>query len=149
MNPPAIRTQSSAGGVIFRKKSGKGEPEVALISVKGGTVWTLPKGLIGNRESPEEAAVREVAEETGLRGEIVEKIGNIQYWYFSAEENTRFKKTVTFYLIKYITGSTAEHDFEVEASEWFPLTEAKKKIIYKGDKEILEKAGLMLEKTGD
>lgn len=146
MNPPVIKSQNSAGGVIFRKMSGEKEPEVALILVKGGTVWTLPKGLIGNRESPEEAALREVGEETGLKGKLLEKIGDIHYWYYSAEENTRFKKTVNFYLLKYLSGSTEEHDFEVEASRWFPISEARQKVVYKGDKEILEKASRMLEK---
>jgi len=146
MHPPSIRSQTSAGGVVYRKKEGR-EPEVVLISVKEGTVWTLPKGLIGKGEDPEQAALREVAEETGLKAQIVDKLGDISYWYYAVGENVKYRKTVHFYLMKYISGTTADHDREVETAQWFPLAEAMEKIIYKGDKNILEKVNRILEKA--
>jgi 8-oxo-dGTP diphosphatase len=144
-HPPSIKSQTSAGGVVYRKRAHKG-PEVILIAVKGGSVWTLPKGLIAKGEKPEEAALREVSEETGVKARLIEKIGDISYWYYATEENTKYRKTVHFYLMEYLSGSTEEHDFEVEDSRWFPLEEAMQKIVYKGDKSILEKAKEMLEK---
>jgi 8-oxo-dGTP diphosphatase len=138
VRPAALKTQSSAGGVIFRKHGG--QPEVALIAVKGGTVWCLPKGLVDRGETPEETAVREVGEETGLRGRIVDRIGQITYWYYAKEENAKYKKTVSFYLMEFEGGSTADHDFEVDEASWFPIEEAVSKATYKGDREILLKA---------
>jgi 8-oxo-dGTP diphosphatase len=145
-HPPSIRIQTSAGGVVFRKAQGQG-PEVALIAVKDGRVWTLPKGLVGTGEKLDEAALREVSEETGLKGELVAKIGEVSYWYFSRDENTKFRKTVHFYLMKYLSGSTEEHDREVDESAWFPIDEAIRKVTYKGDIETLRKARQMIEKT--
>jgi len=146
MHPPSIKSQTSAGGVVYRQGEGK-EPEVALIAVKGGTVWTLPKGLIGKGEDPEEAALREVAEETGLKARLEAKIDDISYWYYATEENVKYRKTVHFYLMRYVSGSTAGHDFEVDAAQWFPLSEALKRVVYKGDRSILEKTKEMLEKA--
>ncbi|MDA8169485.1 MAG: NUDIX hydrolase [Nitrospiraceae bacterium] len=143
MHPSSLRIQTSAGGVIFR--NAKDGPQVALVSVKGGKVWTLPKGSVGKGESLEHTALREVSEETGLTGELIEKIGEITYWYFIPEENAKCRKTVHFYLMRYLHGDTAGHDREVDESAWFPVGEALQKAVYKGDREILAKAGKMLE----
>ncbi len=148
MNPPSIKMQTSAGGVVYRKRHGRPGFEVALISVKGGTVWTLPKGVVAGGEKVEDAALREVAEETGLKAGIVDKIGSVSYWYYSSDENAKYKKTVHFYLMRYLSGSTEGHDYEVDASEWFPIETALEKVLYKGDKETLLKARKMLEEAG-
>lgn len=141
--PAAIKKQTSSGGVIFRN-SRKGI-EVALIAVKNKTVWCLPKGAIDKNEDFQTAAVREVREETGLSGEVIDKIGKISYWYFSKDENVRFNKTVYFYLMEYKSGNTDEHDQEVDESRWFLIDEAINKLTYKGEKEILQKARQMIE----
>ena len=142
--PAAIKKQTSSGGVIFRN-SRKGI-EVALIAVKNKTVWCLPKGAIDKNEDFQTAAVREVREETGLSGEIIDKIGKISYWYFIKDENVKFNKTVYFYLMEYKSGNTDEHDREVDESRWFLIDEAINKLTYKGEKEILQKARQMIEK---
>lgn len=170
-----VRTQNSAGGVVFRR-SGPGF-DVALVSVKGGKVWTLPKGLINKGESPRETALREVAEETGLKGEIMDDLGEITYWYVAKEtpsprpcrsslamarreqcrvtpegrggnqtEYIRYKKTVYFYLMEYLSGDTANHDWEVDECAWFPLEKAIETVTYKGDRQMLEKAKELLER---
>jgi 8-oxo-dGTP diphosphatase len=146
MKPASLKTQVSSGGVIFRKH--KGRIEVALIAVKGGTVWCLPKGIVNKGETPEETALREVEEETGLKGNILGKIGQISYWYFIKEENVKCKKTVYFYLMQYVSGSTDNHDWEVDESAWFPIDEAINKIAFKGDREIVEKAKRMILDNG-
>jgi 8-oxo-dGTP pyrophosphatase MutT (NUDIX family) len=143
MRPGPIKRQVSAGGVIFRKNDSL--IEIALIAVKGGQVWCLPKGIIDNGESPEMAAVREVSEETGLQGRIIEKLGEINYWYYIKEEEARCRKTVHFFLIEYETGDTSQHDFEVDLVSWFPIDDALKRANYKGEREIIEKAREMLE----
>ena len=141
--PATIKKQTSSGGVIFRN-SRKGI-EAALIAVKNKTVWCLPKGAIDKNEDFQTAAVREVREETGLLGEIIDEIGKISYWYFSKDENVRFNKTVYFYLMEYKSGSTDAHDQEVDEARWFLIDEAINKLTYKGEKEILQKARQMIE----
>ena len=138
MRPGPIKRQVSAGGVIFRKNDSS--VEIALIAVKGGHVWCLPKGTIDKGESPEVTAVREVSEETGLQGRIIEKLGEINYWYYIKEEEARCRKTVHFFLIEYESGDTSQHDFEVDLVSWFPIDDALKKANYKGEREIIEKA---------
>ncbi|TAL22460.1 MAG: NUDIX hydrolase [Nitrospirae bacterium] len=139
-----MKNQVSSGGVIFRTNADK--TEIALIAVKGGNVLSLPKGIVDKGESPEETAVREVREETGLRGRIKDKIGEISYWYYIKGENARCRKTVHFYLMEYLSGSTKDHDAEVDDAAWFPLDEALGKVSYKGDREIIEKAKGMIKK---
>ena len=143
MRPGPIIRQVSAGGVIFRKNDSS--IEIALIAVKGGHVWCLPKGIIDKGESPEMAAVREVSEETGLQGRIIEKLGEINYWYYIKEEEARCRKTVHFFLIEYETGDTSQHDFEVDLVSWFPIDDALKKASYKGERDIIEKAEEILK----
>jgi 8-oxo-dGTP pyrophosphatase MutT (NUDIX family) len=141
--PGPVKRQVSAGGVIFRKNNSS--IEIALIAVKGGNVWCLPKGVIDKGESAEIAAVREVSEETGLQGRIIEKLGEINYWYYIKEEEARCRKTVHFFLIEYESGETSQHDFEVDLVSWFPIEDALKKANYKGEREIIEKAEKILK----
>lgn len=132
------KAQTSAGGVVYKKE---GEfVEVALVSTKRGKVWTLPKGLIGEGETPEQAALREVKEESGLTGKIVDSLGEIKYWYYHKEQNTTYRKTVHYFLMEYTSGSVKEHDWEVDEVAWFPIDMALSKVVYKGDKEILQRA---------
>ncbi len=138
MKPAALKTQVSSGGVIFRRHDNI--IEVAMISVRGGKVWCLPKGLIDKGEAPEKAAIREVAEETGLNGRIIEKLGEKTYWYYIKEENAKCRKTVHFFLMEYEGGDVSNHDWEVDNACWFSIDEALKKASYRGEKEIIEKA---------
>ncbi len=145
MRPATIKHQVSYGGVIFRTNADV--TEIALIAVKDGNIWCLPKGIIDKGESPEETAVREVREETGLKGRIRDKIGEVSFWYYIKGENARCRKTVHFYLMEYLGGSTKDHDAEVDDASWFPLDTALAKVSYKGDKKMIEKAKEMIGKS--
>ena len=143
MKPASVRIQTSAGGVVYRLTP-KG-PEVAMISVKRGNVWTLPKGAVDEGEKLEETALREVSEETGLKAELVGRLGEITYWYYLSEEKARCKKTVHFYLMRHTGGSTRRHDQEVDNAAWFPIKKAIGVTTYKGDREMLERAEELLK----
>ncbi len=142
IRPAALKTQTSSGGVIYRNVDGS--LEIALVSVKGGTAWCLPKGVVDHGETPEMAAVREVREETGLNGRIIGRLGDISYWYYIREENTKCRKTVSFYLMDYVSGDTADHDAEVDSAAWYPLETALETVTYRGDRSIIEKAKELL-----
>ena len=149
MKPATIKNRVSSGGVIFRKTSTNGF-EIALVAVKRGSIWCLPKGIVEKGESQEETSVREVREETGLSGRVIGKIGNISYWYFIKEENAKCRKTVHFYLLEYLDGSTLDHNWEVDNAVWFSLDEAVERVSYQGDRNIVKKAKeMLLKKNSD
>ena len=140
------RREISAGCVVYRKA---GEvAEVALIQPKDRTAWALPKGLIEYGESPQTAAKREAREETGLSGEILAKIGAIQYSYTAKWENppSRVFKIVTFYLLRVTGGDTSQHDREVQRVEWFRIDEAIRTASYAQEKEVIRKAQSLIQK---
>ena len=122
----------------------KGRPMVAAIRPQGkpeGT-WALPKGLIGPGESPAETATREVLEETGVQGRLVEKLGDVRYVY--TWDGERVFKVVSFYLFRASRGriGAIEPEMEIEVAEarWLPLEEAPQLLAYKGEREMAERA---------
>jgi len=144
IKPASLVKQHSSGGVIFRRKNTGFE--IALVSVRNGRAWCLPKGLVDTGETPEITAVREVKEETGLTGRIVDSLGDINYWYYIKEENMKCRKTVSFYLMEYVSGNTSDHDGEVDSADWLDLDTALHRVSYKGDRTIIEKAIARLRK---
>ncbi|MGB9716130.1 MAG: NUDIX hydrolase [Thermodesulfovibrionales bacterium] len=130
--------QVSSGGVIFRKHNSSFE--IALVAVKDGKVWCLPKGTVDKGEKPDETAIREVSEETGLKGRIIKKLGEINYWYYLKEEKAKCRKTVHFYLLEYESGDISKHDWEVDKAAWFKIDDALKIATHKNEKDIIQKA---------
>lgn len=135
----------SAGGVMFRRR--KGQPQVCLIATQGAKAWQLPKGLIERGEQPEEAASREVTEETGLRGKLLHRLDKIEYWYIAdyGPERERVHKLVYFFLFRYIGGSTKDHDTEVDDARWVPLSEARQLLSFENEQKVLELAAKAIE----
>ncbi len=128
----AIEREFSAGGVVVRNM--RGRPYIAAVRVKDGSVLALPKGHIDPGESSVEAAAREVREETGVEGTLVEKLEDVRYWY--TRDGTRVLKVVSFYLFRYRSGSVRDHDHEVDSAEWVPLAEAPRLLSYRGEKQV-------------
>ena len=129
----------SSGGVIFKRKDNSFE--VALVSKKKGKIWCLPKGHIEEGESLKETAIREVKEETGLRGDII-------YWYSNKDkkgELIKIFKRVYFFLLKYVEGETKDHDHEVENVQWFDIKKARKILTYKTEQDVMKKAEKILK----
>lgn len=109
-------------------------------------VWALPKGLVGDGEPPADTALREVTEETGVRGRLVEKLGDVRYVYTFRGE--RVFKVVSFFLVRYTGGRIGdippEFRKEVAEARWLPLEDAPRLLAYKGEREMAEKALMML-----
>lgn len=126
-----MKREFSAGGVVLRGT------DVAVVSPRRG-VLALPKGHPDGEETLEQAATREVREETGVTAEPRGKLGEVRYWYTFQGE--RVLKSVTFFLFEYISGSVEDHDDEVESAAWIPLTEAPERLSYKGEREMAQKA---------
>jgi 8-oxo-dGTP pyrophosphatase MutT (NUDIX family) len=145
MSGVVTKTQVSAGGVVFRR--GGGRTEVALISVGAQNRWQLPKGLVDAGESPEDAALREAREETGLDAELVAPVEKIEYWYFSNERGARvrFHKFVHFYLLRFTSGDVRDHDAEVNEARWIEIREAIEMLAFKGERAVVERAREMIE----
>ena len=130
-----MKREFSAGGVVVRQ-SGDG-PEVALVSPRQG-ILALPKGHPEAGESLQQAASREVREETGVVAEPVDRLGEVRYWYRLAGE--RVLKTVTFFLFAYSSGSVDDHDDEVVWAGWIPLADAPERLSYEGERAMAAKA---------
>jgi 8-oxo-dGTP pyrophosphatase MutT (NUDIX family) len=133
---PAV-LELSAGGAVVR-----GHEVIVVVPVKrdanGRRVLALPKGHLDEGETPEAAAAREVSEETGVIGELVDKLGDVEYTY-DRRGRRRFKR-VMFYLFEYRSGSVADHDHEIEEARWMPLEQAALGLSYEGEREIVRRA---------
>jgi 8-oxo-dGTP pyrophosphatase MutT (NUDIX family) len=133
----------SAGGVLVRTI--RGRPMVAAIRPQGKPegVWALPKGNVDPGESPAETAVREVWEETGVQGTLLEKLGDVKYVY-TRRDGERTFKIVSFFLLRAGRGRIGDIDdamrVEVAEARWLPLDEAPKLLAYKGEREMAAKA---------
>jgi 8-oxo-dGTP pyrophosphatase MutT (NUDIX family) len=141
---PAIRVpvkeQVSAGGVVFR--GDKGNVEVVIVAVGGQNRWQLPKGLVEEGENPEVTAVREAREEGGVSSEVVQLIETIEYWYAGLDNGirVRFHKRVHFYLLRYVSGDTKDHDWEVNEARWVPIEDATSQLAFDNERRVMERA---------
>jgi len=138
-----VHKEVSAGGVVYRRVDDGIEVVLASRRTRRGELaWGLAKGGIEEGESHEEAAVREVQEETGLTAEIEASLGDTKYFY--VWEDTRIRKTVHFFLMRHTGGDPADHDDEMEEIRWFPLERAMKRAAYRGEREVIERAAELL-----
>jgi len=133
------RTEISAGGVAFRVDGDR--TEVALIRTHEGR-WQLPKGWVEAGESHEQAAVREVREEAGVESELIGPIETIEYWYRSNydAEPARVHKFVHFFLLRYLRGTTDDHDDEVREARFVPLDDALAMLAFPAERRVVEQA---------
>ena len=142
-----INREFSSGGVVYKKVKSKRQ-EVKVLWLVRKTMssklfpeehWMLAKGWIDKGEKPEDTAVREVKEETGVEAKIVQKIETIKYFYKHPERGGVLK-FVTFYLMEYIKNLPEGHDNETSEVAWLSFEEAKKRLSFSGEKQILSKA---------
>jgi 8-oxo-dGTP diphosphatase len=129
----------SAGGVIYRKHGDR--IEIALIHVRHR--WGLPKGHIEEGERSNEAAIREVREETGLEGQVRKRLGDIRYSYrhkTATGKPLRIYKRVYFYLLRYLKGDVRDHDHEVDEARWFPIQDALSLLKFPTERRMVQRA---------
>ena len=139
------RRELSAGGVIYRRNAG--DVEIALI--RTGKRWGLPKGHVERGEGIQEAACREVFEETGLQGDVIAKLGEIAYRYAykkAGGELVRVFKRVHFYLLRWTKGEARGHDYEVDEARWFALNEALEQLTFPTELKMVQKAIPIIQK---
>lgn len=144
-----MRREFSAGGVVVRRI--RGVWHLAAIRPGGKTdVWALPKGLVGKGEAPADTALREVTEETGVRGRLVEKLGDVRYVYTWKGE--RVFKVVSFFLVRYSAGRLGDlpeaFRHEVAETRWLALEDAPRLLAYRGEREMAAKALRLMNQCG-
>lgn len=121
----------SAGGIVLR------DDRVLLIrarDLKGRSIWTFPKGKLNELEKSEQAAVREVEEETGWRCRIEAELPPSRYWF--QREGRKIKKTVRWFRMQPLE-QVGQHDLEVEEAIWLPISEALDRLTYDADRKLL------------
>ena len=136
--------ETSAGGLVVADDGVTG-PRAALIGRtdrRGRLLWSLPKGHIEEGETPEDTAVREVAEETGIIGEVVAPLGIIDFWFVA--DGRRVHKTVHHFLLRAIGGALSDADIEVTEVAWVPLDELSGRLAYADERALVERAPALL-----
>ncbi|RUM58010.1 MAG: NUDIX hydrolase [Persephonella sp.] len=139
----ATKWEFSAGGVVFRKNE-NGQVEILLIRVK--TRWSFPKGNIERGEPKDQAALREVKEETGVDAKILDYLGEVDYWYNIGL--TKIHKFVYYYLMEYLSGDVVPQKEEIDEAKFMSIAEAEKSLSYSTDNEILDRAIKSMKKLG-
>jgi 8-oxo-dGTP pyrophosphatase MutT (NUDIX family) len=111
----------------------------------GDMVWGIPKGHVEEGESARETAVREVREETGIRGEIQAELGDIEYNYAASGSRRRVLKRVHFFLMRAVGGHFADRDAEMDAVRWFPIQGAEAVVTYENERVLVRRARVLID----
>lgn len=155
-DPYAARTRSnvqvvSAGGLVFRETGNLIETLLCARARPGfhgedaPLTWRLPKGTPEMGETVEQTARREVQEETGVHVNVLAPITSIRYFFVGHDDGTRYDKTVYFYLMEPMGGSTSDHDAEFDLVEWCSYEEAVELLEYDNEREVLEAARSLID----
>ena len=141
----------SAGGLVFRQ-SGDLTETLLCARVRPGhqgedapLTWRLPKGTPEHGETVEQTAQREVQEETGVRVNVLGPITSIHYFFVGHDDGVRYDKTVYFYLMEPLGGSTSDHDAEFDVVEWCDYEQALELLEYDNERSVLEAARSLIE----
>jgi 8-oxo-dGTP pyrophosphatase MutT (NUDIX family) len=137
--------ETSAGGLVVAAAADPDSAVVALIARRtrrGSLEWVLPKGHIEPGETAEQAAVREVEEETGILGRVLHSLGTIDYWF--VVDTRRVHKTVHHYVLEAVAGELSHDDVEVELVEWVPLADAPTRLAHADERALAERAARLL-----
>jgi len=142
--PGPTERATSCGGVILRRSAE--DTEIVLGRRRRDddrVTWSLPKGTPDGSETPEQTALREVAEETGLEVRILAPVGPIRYFF--TQRGRRIHKTVHYYLMEATGGDMASHDHEFDDVAWVRLDDARVMMTFPTEREIVERALPLLD----
>ena len=131
--PRKTRNEHSSGGAVIDLRDGI--PYVAMIATRGRSRWGLPKGAVSAGETSQQAALREVKEETGLDAEIIGLLDTIEYFFRAGD--TLIKKSVDFYLMHHLGGTLTPQLSEVDDVEWFPLSKGMALASFDSERKVL------------
>ena len=136
--------ETSAGGLVVHPVTGAAAL-IGRLDRRGRLLWSLPKGHIEAGETAEQAAVREVEEETGIIGEVLAPLGTIDFWFVA--EDRRVHKTVHHYLMRALGGELSDEDIEVSEVAWVPLNALEGRLAYADERRLIRHAANLLEET--
>lgn len=142
LDPVADVTDETVDRAAVRSLGGPRAALIGRLGRDGRLLWSLPKGHVESGETTEQAAVREVAEETGITGRIIESLGTIDFWFVA--EGKRIHKTVHHFLMVATGGEISDEDVEVEAVDWVPMTEIGGRLAYDDERELAVRAQSLL-----
>lgn len=142
--------ETSAGGLVLDRLDVRASAAlIGRLDRRGRLLWSLPKGHVEAGETETDTAVREVAEETGIRGRVVGKLGVIDFWFVA--EGRRVHKTVHHYLLVAadpVHGLTlSDEDVEVSEVAWVPLGEVPGRLAYADERRLLDRVPGLLADT--
>jgi ADP-ribose pyrophosphatase YjhB (NUDIX family) len=149
--PPARRRaprlqrveETSAGGLVVDTTApGARAALIARYDRHGRLAWSLPKGHVEEGESAEAAAVREIAEETGIAGRVIAPLGTIDFWFVA--DGRRVHKTVHHYLLVAEGGELSDRDIEVVEVAWVPLAEVPERLAYDDERRLIDQVPRLL-----
>jgi 8-oxo-dGTP pyrophosphatase MutT (NUDIX family) len=136
--------ETSAGGlVVDRRADSRQAALIARLDRRGRLVWSLPKGHVEPGESAEDAAVREVREETGILGRVLAPLGTIDFTFLA--EDRRVHKTVHHFLLEATGGELSDSDVEVVKVAWVPLAQTGARLAYADERRLLDRAAGILD----
>ena len=136
--------ETSAGGLVVDRELGRAAV-IGRLDRRGRLLWSLPKGHIEAGETAEQAAVREVEEETGIIGRVVAPLGTIDFWFVA--DGNRVHKTVHHYLLVRVGGELSDEDIEVAEVAWVPIEELESRLAYADERRLIRRATELLEET--
>jgi 8-oxo-dGTP pyrophosphatase MutT (NUDIX family) len=135
--------ETSAGGLVLDRRSPDANGAlIGRLDRRGRLLWSLPKGHLEAGESAQQAAAREVAEETGIRGQVVAPLGTIDFWFVA--DGSRIHKTVHHYLLVAQGGELSADDVEVHEVAWVPLAELRDRLFYPDERALIDKVPALL-----
>ena len=143
--------ETSAGGLVVAGLGGPPELQSAALigrtDRRGRLLWSLPKGHLEPGETAEQAAEREVAEETGIRGQVLLPLGDIDYWFVT--EGRRVHKTVHHFLLRFLGGELSDEDLEVTEVAWVSLSEMDRRLAYADERRLVRDAHAVISRLPD